>query len=110
MAAVTSARKALSTCSSVLCVLTLPLELLGGEDLGQAVARRVLVVSVDEERDEVALARLLLLLGLLERLHIGRVGLVVSEHIDDVGYGDLRMTFIPPFRSRPRPICVSEHF
>ena len=68
----------------------LALELLGGEDLGQAVARCVLVVSVDEERDEVALARLLLLLGLLERLHIGRVGLVVSEHIDDVGYGDLQ--------------------
>ncbi len=68
----------------------LSLELLCGEYLCQTVPRGILLVCLDEERDEVSLAGLLLFLGLLERFHIGGVGLVVGQSVDNVGHGNLQ--------------------
>ncbi len=49
-------------------------------------AWRSLVISIDKERDEVALACLLFLLCLLKSLAVGYVLLVVGEKVNHVGH------------------------
>ena len=51
-------------------------------------ARGILVISIDKQRDEIALTGFLLLLGLCHRLHESRVGLVVGENLHHIGYRD----------------------
>ena len=49
----------------------------------------VLVECLDEQRDEVVLAGFFLSLGFLHRLHEISVFLVIGEHVNDIGNGDL---------------------
>ena len=67
----------------------LALQLLCGEDLGEMTVGGVLVECLDEQRDEVVLAGFFLSLGFLHRLHEISVFLVIGEHVNDIGHGDL---------------------
>ena len=51
-------------------------------------ARSILVVSIDKQRDEITLTGFLFLLSLLHRLHESRIGLVVGQNLYHVGYRD----------------------
>ncbi len=66
------------------------LQLSSGKHLGKLVARGILVVSVDEKGDEVALCGLQLLASLIHGTGKGDVGLVIGKILHHVGHGDLK--------------------
>ena len=72
------------------CRRNLALQLSGGEHLGKLVTRGVLVISIDEKSDEVALCGLQLLASLVHGTSEGDVGLVIGKILHHVGHRDLK--------------------
>ena len=66
------------------------MQLLCSEDFSQPAIGGVLLPLVEEQRDEIVLGGLLLLLGLIHRFHESNVFLVIGQRLDNVGNRDLK--------------------
>ncbi len=69
----------------------LALQLLGGEHLSQLVARSILVIGIDKQRDEITVGSFFFFGSCLShRLCESHVGLVIGQCLDNIGHGNLK--------------------